>query len=260
MAGGSQPPIAPTKACASPSPSTEQQGGGGGGSSASEGDSTSRPAAPATTPATPEPPPTTPPKEGGGGGGGGGALLSLPPPPWAPLTAVSASAAQQKRTLYAEQLANGRWYIGQTRNPRARHNAHHSPASTAGSEWTSKHAPLPDKAPWTTEVVDDGFAGLREDLLTIKCMATHGIDSVRGGSFCFEDLDAPTTYRKVLERMLRHTKGECLKCGAKGHFANSCPLVASSSFGAPSPLSTPAPPPGKQLVFTSNSELNGAGT
>ena len=60
-----------------------------------------------------------------------------------------------------------------------------------------------------------------EDKYTIQYMKKHGIDNVRGGTFCRVKLIKEEKY--VLDRMIKSSNNECYNCGETTHFINKCP-------------------------------------
>ena len=53
--------------------------------------------------------------------------------------------------------------------------------------------------------------------------AEHGIDKVRGGSFCTTVL--PEAEAKVLAKMVDSAGGTCFRCHQRGHVTNECPVT-----------------------------------
>jgi hypothetical protein len=68
------------------------------------------------------------------------------------------------------------------------------------------------------ELEGDGFV---EDAVTKRYMAQHGIDKVRGGSYCTLQLSA--AQMATLQHELRGATDCCFACGAAGHFVQQCP-------------------------------------
>ena len=118
-------------------------------------------------------------------------------------------------TVYVLQLAGGFWYVGKTRRPVAERFAEH--ARGDGSEWTRLHAPV---AVAQTLRSPDRFA---EDTHVRELMLQHGIDRVRGGSFCRVVL--PDYQRRSLTEELRSGDDACFACGERGHMAGRCPRL-----------------------------------
>ena len=124
--------------------------------------------------------------------------------------------------LYVLELENGKYYVGTTNNLQRRFQEH---VDGAGSVWTRKYAPLAIER----SVIVDG--PLHEDRVTKELMLKHGIDNVRGGSYCRIDLD--DGQKQSLTTELRSATGVCFKCGRSGHFAAQCHLQAVSRKAHP---------------------------
>lgn len=114
--------------------------------------------------------------------------------------------------LYVLELEGGRYYVGQTQNLQRRFQQH---VDGEGSVWTRKYAPLAIQS----SVALDG--PLHEDRVTKELMYKHGIDNVRGGSYCRIDLD--DAQHQALTTEMRSATGTCFECGRPGHFAGQCP-------------------------------------
>ena len=114
--------------------------------------------------------------------------------------------------LYVLELEGGKYYVGQTKNLQKRFQEH---VDGAGSVWTRKYAPLAI----ASSVALDGV--LHEDRVTKELMLQHGIDNVRGGSYCRINLD--DGQYNALTTELRSATGTCFECGLQGHFAAQCP-------------------------------------
>jgi len=113
--------------------------------------------------------------------------------------------------VYVLELENGKYYVGTTHNLQRRFQEH---VDGAGSVWTRKYAPVAIER----SVSVDG--PLHEDRVTKELMLKHGIDNVRGGSYCRIDLD--DGQKQSLTTELRSATGVCFKCGRGGHFAAQC--------------------------------------
>ena len=119
--------------------------------------------------------------------------------------------------LYVLELKHGKYYVGTTNNLQRRFQEH---VDGTGSVWTRKYAPLGIER----SVIVDG--PLHEDRVTKELMLMHGIDNVRGGSYCRIDLDDGQYQSLTTE--LRSAAGVCFKCGRPGHFAAQCHVKDTS--------------------------------
>lgn len=115
--------------------------------------------------------------------------------------------------LYVLELQDGKYYVGTTNDLQKRFQEH---VDGTGAVWTRKYAPLAIER----SVIMDG--PLHEDRVTKELMLKHGIDNVRGGSYCRMDLDDGQYQSLTTE--LRSAIGVCFKCGQAGHFAAQCRL------------------------------------
>lgn len=123
----------------------------------------------------------------------------------------------QVRCVYWLTLEHGCFYVGQTtlKGLSQRFEDH---KRGIGAAWTSAHKPLLVGC----KVVDPNTAGLYEDLKTKELMQIHGIDKVRGGSYC--EVDLPACKVDSLKLELAHNRGACFRCGREDHLANVCHL------------------------------------
>jgi hypothetical protein len=114
-------------------------------------------------------------------------------------------------SIYVLELENNKFYIGKTNEPNFRLEQHFN---GYGSSWTKKYKPIK-----ILQIISncDNFD---EDKYTLKFMSEHGINNVRGGSFC--EINLPEDNKKTIGRMLNGSTDKCYICGMKGHFANKC--------------------------------------
>jgi len=113
--------------------------------------------------------------------------------------------------IYALELDQNKYYIGKTCNPSFRMEQHFG---SRGSVWTSLYAPLR-----MIELIPD-CDDFDEDKHTIKYMKKHGVDNVRGGSFCQVVLSDENT--NTINQMIKGSSNACYTCGESGHYANAC--------------------------------------
>lgn len=119
--------------------------------------------------------------------------------------------ATSTERLYVLELEDDKYYVGTTKNLQRRFQEH---VDGVGSVWTQKYAPLAIER----SVAVDG--PLHEDRLTKELMLKHGIENVRGGSYCRINLDDGQL--ESLRTELRSATGVCFECGRTGHFAAQC--------------------------------------
>jgi len=113
--------------------------------------------------------------------------------------------------IYILGLVQNKFYVGKTENPKFRLESHFK---NGGCAWTKKYKP--------TQIIGlfpdcDDFD---EDKYTLKYMTKHGIDNVRGGSFCQTNLS--NEHKRIIERMISSSNDCCHFCGEKGHFIGNC--------------------------------------
>ena len=96
-----------------------------------------------------------------------------------------------------------------------------------GAKWTKKHSPV-DPIPWErtspgkTKAWAKNKPNSDEDKLTLKLMKKHGIQNVRGGSWCMVKM-RKKTYRELEALIGKPKSGEkCGRCGRPGHARSKC--------------------------------------
>lgn len=114
--------------------------------------------------------------------------------------------------IYILELEGGRYYIGKTTNPSTRIANH---CNSSGSEWTKRYNPVR-----VVEMIPNCDA-FDEDKYTKIYMQKHGIDNVRGGSYCACDLTSET--KRFIRHGLDSAHDLCYSCHRPGHFTNRCP-------------------------------------
>jgi predicted GIY-YIG superfamily endonuclease len=113
--------------------------------------------------------------------------------------------------IYFIKLKEGKYYIGKTKNIERRYDEH---ITGNGSVWTKRYKPISlIKTIKSTSYFD-------EDKYVKEYMAKYGIDNVRGGTYSNIVLDKNSL--AVLEKEIRHSKNECMRCGRNTHFINDC--------------------------------------
>lgn len=120
--------------------------------------------------------------------------------------------------IYVLRLERGKWYVGKTKNIEKRLLSHFG---GSGSRWTSMYEPLD-----VVEVLNaDKFD---EDKVVKKYMARHGMENVRGDSYCLPTLKQ--WQKAALSNELLSSSGACFECGKQGHFASRCPRKGGSAY------------------------------
>jgi hypothetical protein len=115
--------------------------------------------------------------------------------------------------IYILELKNNKYYIGKTNNPTFRLEQHFNSEPRSGSAWTKKYNPIR-----VIEIIPncDDFD---EDKWTLKYMSMHGINNVRGGSFCQIELSEENI--NTINRMINGSTDKCYKCSGN-HFHSFC--------------------------------------
>jgi hypothetical protein len=122
--------------------------------------------------------------------------------------------------IYVLELAEQKYYVGKSSKPLSRTGEHlismiHNDASCSGSGWTGLYEPI------RILEVNKSYDEFDEDVYTLRYMKNHGIDNVRGGSFC--ELNLSHDNVMTLEKMLAGAGDKCYYCGSDDHYVASCP-------------------------------------
>jgi predicted GIY-YIG superfamily endonuclease len=115
--------------------------------------------------------------------------------------------------IYVLELVDSKYYVGKTNNINVRFKQHFT---GRGAYWTKKYKPV--RILETSEMK----SSFDEDNKVKEYMKLHGVNNVRGGSYCKIKLDLEQV--NLIEREIRSSNDECLKCGKKGHFIKNCNL------------------------------------
>ena len=113
--------------------------------------------------------------------------------------------------IYILKLKEGKYYIGKTNNIEKRWNEH---ITGNGSGFTKKYKPI------SLIKTIKSISHFDEDKYVKEYMSKFGIDNVRGGTYSNIDLDDNCI--AVLEKEIRHSKNECMRCGRDTHFIKDC--------------------------------------
>lgn len=110
------------------------------------------------------------------------------------------------KVIYVLRLKNNKWYVGFTTNLQRRYEQH---LAGYGAWWTKYHPPLEIVETREQKTIFD------EDNVTKEYMMLHGVDNVRGGTYC--QITLPDYQLRALEQEFRHATNRCLICGASDH-------------------------------------------
>jgi hypothetical protein len=122
--------------------------------------------------------------------------------------------------IYVLELEQNKYYVGKSSKPLNRTGEHiastlFNDVSSSGSGWTRMYTPN------KILEVHTSYDEFDEDLYTLRYMKNHGIDNVRGGSFC--ELNLSQNNIVTLEKMLAGANDRCYYCGSPDHYVNACP-------------------------------------
>ena len=127
------------------------------------------------------------------------------------------AASTSQDIIYVLELAKGKYYVGRTSSPAQRLVAH---LSGNGSTWSKAYPPVSNKYLHTYSCATD----FDEDYRVKQMMSEHGINNVRGGSYCTMILLKEQIIS--LEKELATSNNSCFKCGSKDHYSANCNTVS----------------------------------
>ena len=139
--------------------------------------------------------------------------------------------------LYVLKLRGGKWYVGYTdRSSMDRITEH---IEKKGAKWTKAHPPL--KKGYLHNFTTPGKTREDEDKRTLYLMKQHGIENVRGGSWCMvkmrkktvRELEAliskpkpKSSAKKTIKKKVQKSRPKkvqvCGRCGRDSHNRAGC--------------------------------------
>jgi predicted GIY-YIG superfamily endonuclease/ribosomal protein L37E len=136
---------------------------------------------------------------------------------WAASSKVMSSLGQ----CYTLKLKSGKWYVGYTTRGIKRILEH---LDADGAKWTKKYSPVEpipysQSEPGKTKATRKNKPNSDEDKLTLQLMEKHGIENVRGGSWCMSGKMKMKTIREIQELL---PKTKCSRCGRESHVTSEC--------------------------------------
>lgn len=130
--------------------------------------------------------------------------------------------------IYVLEQEENKYYIGKSSKPLTRTGEHmasfiysdlnsntNKSSSSSGAAWTEMYKPVKILR------IIVSYDEFDEDLHTLRYMKDHGIDNVRGGSFCELNLSHDNVV--TLSKMLAGAGNKCYFCGSEDHYIASCP-------------------------------------
>ena len=119
--------------------------------------------------------------------------------------------SEQDNYIYILELSENKYYVGKTKTPNIRLSDH---MIGKGSEWTKHYKPINVLS--INKMIND----FDEDMYTLQLMREHGVDNIRGGSFC--KLLLSVEDKITINKMIQGSENRCYICGKSGHYANKC--------------------------------------
>ena len=117
--------------------------------------------------------------------------------------------------IYVLRLQNSKYYVGSSNDVDRRFQEHQN---GRGSAWTRLYPPIEIQNQYRVE--PGRHTALEEDVQVKHMMLRHGIENVRGGSYC--NVQLFKIQSEELQDTFRHAKSECFRCGQHNHFASQC--------------------------------------
>ncbi len=139
--------------------------------------------------------------------------------------------------LYVLKLRGGKWYVGYTERSSMDRITEH--IEKKGAKWTKAHPPL--KKGYLHNFTTPGKTREDEDKRTLYLMKQHGIENVRGGSWCMvkmrkktvRELEAliskpkpKSSAKKTIKKKVQKSRPKkvqvCGRCGRDSHNRAGC--------------------------------------
>ena len=139
--------------------------------------------------------------------------------------------------LYVLKLRGGKWYVGYTNRSSIERILEH--IEKKGAKWTKAHPPL--KKGYLHNFTTPGKTREDEDKRTLYLMKQHGIENVRGGSWCMvkmrkktvRELEAliskpkpKSSAKKTIKKKVQKSRPKkvqvCGRCGRDSHNRAGC--------------------------------------
>lgn len=118
--------------------------------------------------------------------------------------------------VYVLLCQQDKYYVGISKDPEERLRQHSDLEDLAkGAAWTKVYPPV------RMFHIEKASSRFDEDKVTKMCMATYGIDNVRGGAYC--RLDLSKYERMLILHEIKNANRVCYNCDAKTHLAKDCP-------------------------------------
>jgi predicted GIY-YIG superfamily endonuclease len=134
--------------------------------------------------------------------------------------------------LYVLELASGKFYVGQAKDPDRRIRKHFN---GSGSEWTRQHPPVKELMRKCLEDVDYRAGELAENEVVLQLMCQHGYENVRGGFF------SSTSVEHVEKGLISHGYGSILSTASSSGCVNSASYQVSSVTNTLTASLSPSP-------------------